>query len=84
MKRLEITNTPTPVIFPPVTVAQVTTTGLENWRTLVRTPPAWGITCVSRPPIPPTLIGMTQREQQTLNQRTSPQGVYVPLSKIGG
>jgi len=82
MQRLNYVE-PTVTIFPPVTVSQVTTTGLENWRTLIRTPPALGVSCINRPMVTPNIVGNSTRERMGVMQRSSPQGVYVKVSDGG-
>jgi len=83
MQRLTF-SAPAVTVFPPVKVAQTTTTGLEAWRTDIRRGRFYGIYVGATKVIQPTLAGTSKTNRMALAQRTSPQNVYVPLTSMGG
>lgn len=83
MQRLTYSALPI-TTFPPVTVAQTTTTGREGWRTDIRRPPMYGVYGIASKPIAPLNVGVSTLQRLKLMQASNPHGVYSPLSPEGG
>lgn len=83
MQRLTY-SAPAISVFPPVTVAQTTTTGREGWRTDIRRPPMYGVYGVASKPIAPLIVGLSTVQRLNLMQPSNPHGVYFPIDSQGG
>jgi len=77
-----ISTSPGTKVFVPNTVAQVTTTGNEAWRTNQRTPPPYGILGTTSRAMAPTNMGTSQLFKYGLMQG-NPAALPYKLSMLG-